>query len=73
MLKDPVIIGGAAFEMSDGLRKVVLLEGRSAALASNTHNTAGRAPDVFPVAMRHRVGVCLPQKGLGKRVNSASD
>ncbi len=66
MLKDPVMIGGAALEMSDDLRKVVLLEGRSAALASNTHNTAGRAPDVFPVAMGHRVGVRLPQKGLGQ-------
>src|SRR4029079_1719988 len=66
MLKDPVMIGGAALEMSDDLRKVVLLEGRSVTLASNSHDAAGRASDVFPVAMGHRVGVCFPEKGLGQ-------
>ena len=66
MLKNPLKIRGPSFEMPDGLGKVVFFEWRCTAPASHAHDPAGRAANVFPVAMGHRVGVCLPEKRLGQ-------
>lgn len=44
----------------------MLFEGPSTALASHTHDSAGRAADVFPVTMCHRVSICLAEERLGQ-------
>ena len=64
MLKDPFVIGGAAIEMSNGLGKLMLFEGRRTALASNAHDAAGRTAEILPIAVGHRVHIYLPQKRL---------
>ena len=66
MLEDPLRVRGTSFEMSDRLWKVMLFEGGPAAFASDAHDSAGRTPDVVPVAMGHRVGVGLPEERLGQ-------
>jgi hypothetical protein len=51
MLENPVVIGRAALEMSDDLREIVFPERRSPALASDSHDAAGRTPQILPVAV----------------------
>ena len=61
MLKDPFVISGSPFEMTDHLRKIVLLERSTTAFTSNAHNAAGRTPQILPVPMRHGIGIGLAQ------------
>ena len=64
MLEDPFVIGGAAIEMSNGLRKLMHFEGLPAALASNTHDADVRTAKIVPIAVGYRIHINLPQKRL---------
>ena len=64
MLKDPVVIGGTSFKMSNGQRKIIFSERCRTALAPYAHDPASRSTEIFPLSMRHRVAIGFAQEWL---------
>ena len=66
MLENPIMIGGAPFEMPDSRGKVALSEWLRKAFASDPHDTACRRAKIFPFSAPHWIKIDLAQEGFGQ-------